>query len=117
MLSKKMFLQECHLAGKKYYDADEVWYELKVGTVLHLVREENNLHDADAIAVMYRPDSDNPEDVYQLGYIPSDENHLLAKFLDMGWGEAFECRISKLDPTAYSEAQVRLTIRLLKNNK
>lgn len=117
MLSKKMFLKECHLAGKRYYDADEVWNELKVGTIVQLVRDENNHHDAEAIAVMYQRDADNPDDVYHLGYIPSDENYFLSKFLDMGWGEAFECRISKLDPNAHSEAQVHLTIRLLKNNK
>ena len=34
MLANKMYLMDCHLAGRKYHDADEVWDELKVGTVL-----------------------------------------------------------------------------------
>lgn len=34
MKTKKLFFKECHLAGRQYHDADEVWNELKVGTVL-----------------------------------------------------------------------------------
>ena len=30
MITKKMYFMDCHLAGRKYHDADEVWDELKV---------------------------------------------------------------------------------------
>ena len=39
MESKKKYFMDCHLAGRKYHDADEVWDKLKVGTVLP--REDN----------------------------------------------------------------------------
>jgi len=43
-LKKKYFL-DCHLAGRKYHNADEVWDKLKVGTVLQLQRDLENRHD------------------------------------------------------------------------
>lgn len=45
MEARKMYFMNCHLAGRKYHDADEVWDELKVGTVLQLVRDKGNVHD------------------------------------------------------------------------
>ena len=36
MKAKKLFFKECHLAGRQYHDADEVWDELHVGTCLEL---------------------------------------------------------------------------------
>ena len=30
MEAKKMYFMDCHLAGRMYHDADEVWDELKV---------------------------------------------------------------------------------------
>ena len=38
MEAKKKYFMDCHLAGRKYHDADEVWDKLKVGTLLQLVR-------------------------------------------------------------------------------
>ena len=51
---RKMFFMDCHLAGRKYHDADEVWDELKVGTILSLERDKENRHDPYAVAVMYK---------------------------------------------------------------
>ena len=51
METKKKFFMDCHLAGRKYHDADEVWDKLKVGTVLKLVHDKDNRHDPDAVAV------------------------------------------------------------------
>ena len=45
---------DCHLAGRKYHDADEVWDKLKVGTLLSLKRDKENQHDANAVAVLYK---------------------------------------------------------------
>ena len=42
MKSKKKYFVDCHLAGRKYHDADEVWDKLKVGTVLQLQRDLEN---------------------------------------------------------------------------
>lgn len=103
---------ECHLAGRKYYDADEVWDKLTVGTSLKLIWDKDNKHDEDAVAVIYT-DKDSKDD-YHLGYIPSSDNSTIASFLQMGWDDVFDCRICKLDAKAYSENQIHLKIRINK---
>lgn len=47
MESKKEYFMDCHLAGRKYYDADEVWDKLKLlcshKKVVFLRRKSNHL--------------------------------------------------------------------------
>jgi len=111
----KLFFMECHLAGRMYYDATEAWHLLHVGTCLQLVRDRDNAYDHDAVAVMLPapPDGDGqPARTYKLGYLPSAKNSVIAQFMDMGWSDAFECRISQIKPDEHYEQQVRLTIRI-----
>ena len=118
MKARKLFFKECHLAGRQYHDADEVWEELHVGTLLELRRELDNRHDKDAVAVVYVKNvgkNTDEEDAYLLGYIPHGENTEIANLLEMGWTDIFECRISKKDEEAHYEDQVRLTIRIKRN--
>lgn len=110
METKKKFFMDCHLAGRKYHDADEVWDKLKVGTKLQLQRDLENRHDLDAVAVMFH-DVEDGED-YRIGYLPRENNETIASILEMGWTDLFECRISKLNPDAHSEYQVHLTIKI-----
>ncbi len=119
MKAKKLFFKECHLAGRQYHDVDEVWDELHVGTCLELQRDLDNRYDKNAVAVVYNTiDEDTGENVdYLLGYIPNDENETIAQLLEMGWDSIFECRISKINPEAHYENQIRLTIRIVRNNK
>jgi hypothetical protein len=119
MKAKKLFFKECNLAGRQYHDVDEVWEELHVGTCLSLERDLDNRYDKNAVAVVYR-DVDVETGIveeYLLGYIPSDENETIAKLLEMGWDKIFECRISKINSEAHYENQIRLTIRIVKNEK
>lgn len=111
---KKMYLMDCHLAGRKYHDADEVWDELKVGTTLRLERDNENRHDTNAVAVIYerKDEKGAVEDEFLIGYIPRDNNVMIANFLEMGWTDIFECRISKINPDAHPEEQVYLTIKI-----
>lgn len=111
MKAKKLFYKECHLAGRLYHEANEVWDQLKVGTLLHLVRDEENRFDPNAVAVVYRPVND-PEEEFLLGYIPSKETFGLCGILSMGWTDLFECRISKINPEAHYEQQISLCIRI-----
>lgn len=118
MKAKKLFFKECHLAGRQYYDADEVWNELHVGTLLELERDLDNRYDKNAVAVIYNQglDEDTGEyNEYLLGYIPSDENEEIAQLLEMRWNNVFECRISKLNPDHHYENQIRLTIKIKRN--
>ena len=114
MVTKKKYFMDSHLAGKMYHEADEVWDLLKVGTELSLERDLENRYDPDAVAVVYydrRNNQQNPPR-YVVGYIPRDENADLAHFLEMGWGEIFECRINRIIPDAHPENQVHLTIKI-----
>ena len=117
MVAKKMYFMDCHLAGRKYHDADEVWDELKVGTILKLMRDKENRMDPYAVEVIYerKDKKENVEDGFCIGYIPRDENETIASFLEMGWDNVFECRISKINPDAHPENQVHLTIKIKRN--
>ena len=119
MKAKKLYYKECHLAGRKYYDVDEVWEELKVGTLLTLQRDYDNRHDHNAVAVMYkrRDELTGEMEEFHLGYIPRCENDDLAPLLEMGWGEIFECRISRIKADENYEEQIKLTIRILRNKR
>ena len=112
MEAKKKYFMDCHLAARTYYDADEVWNELKVGTQLKLQLDKENRFDGNAVEVIYT----NPEnEEYRIGYIPRDKNEGIAAFFEMGWTDIFVCRISKLNPDAHPENQVHLTISIKRN--
>lgn len=118
MESNKLFYKECHLAGAMYYDLDEVFSELKVGTRLELQRDLDNRYDNDAVAVMYRRECEEGEgELVHLGYIPRNENSTLAAMLDMGWGKIFRCTIGRICPEAHYEGQIHLKINILKNEE
>ena len=104
---------DCHLAGRKYYDANEVWNQLQVGTPLRLVREADNRHDPDAIAVCYYDKCE--EELSHIGYIPRHANEIIALLLEMGWTHIFDCRIRQLCPDAHPERQVQLVIKVKRN--
>ena len=112
----KKFYKECHLAARMYYDANEVWSDLKVGQELQLRREPDNSYDANAVQVIFtKPDENGEFEEFVLGYIPRDENAELAAFLDLGWDEIFECRISSINEEAHYEQQIHVTIRIKRN--
>lgn len=118
MNAKKLYYKECHIAGRQYYDADEVWEELHVGTQLELRREMDNRYDKNAVAIIYYDGSidENGELIeYLLGYIPAAQNHTIAALLDMGWDNIFECRISQINPHVHYEDQIHMSIRIKKN--
>lgn len=116
MKSNKLFFFECHLAGRQYYDVDEVWEQLRVGTVLALERENDNAHDRNAVQVILDngvDESTGEQERFLLGYIPATKTEKICGFLDMGWDDAFECRISKIDAEQHFENQIRITVKIL----
>lgn len=114
MVAKKMYFMDCHLAGRKYHDVDEVWNELKVGTIVELHRDLENKFDGYAVEVIY---TDANGEKFVLGYLPREENEVLANFLEMGWGMIFETRISRIIPEAHPEQQIQLTIKIKRNEQ
>ena len=115
MNAKKKYFMDCHLAGRMYHEADEVWNMLKVGTKVELVREEDNRYDPQAVMVCYN-DEENDEQVC-LGYIPREQNNTIALLMDMGYSDIFECRINQINEKAHPEQQVHLTIKIRRRDE
>ena len=98
---KEHFLN-CNVAGFSYKQGCEVFNEMKVGTELRLVREDENPYDKNAVAIFYKET--------HIGYIPKHQNDTLAKLLDLGYDDIFETRIQAIDPTADLEHQVDVIV-------
>ena len=120
---KKVFFKECAVAGVSFhlkYD-DELWEALEVGTKLALVRQKDNKHDKNAVAVALADDYDgNPEDFdfdFIIGYIPRSENAELATLLDAGYGNKFSAEITSLKTHGNLNDRIRITIYLETNEK
>ena len=115
MEAKKKYFMDCHLAGRMYHEADEVWDKLKVGTKVELVREVDNRYDPNAVMVCYN-DHENDEQVC-LGYIPRSQNNTIALMMDMGYSNIFECRINQVNEQTHPERQVHLVIKVKRNER
>lgn len=105
---RKHFLHT-NIAGFMYWDGCEAFSKLEIGTKLELVREADNKHDCDAVALYYKD--------YKLGFIPGSENEIFAQFLDMGHSDLFEVRVCRLCPDAHPERQVYINIYIKRNEK
>ncbi len=93
---ERIFL-ETYVAGVKFHDALDVWSELDEGMPVTLVRDTENRHDDNAVAVVYASDNeDGVRQEYTLGYIPKEVNAQIAAMLDMGWPEMLRCEITDM---------------------
>lgn len=72
----RILVQSSPLAGFRYYAGETLWQEMKVGDELDLVREPDNMHDANAVRVEWRG--------HKLGYLPRAENRAVAAEMDRG---------------------------------
>ena len=113
MKENSKYYMDCHLAGRKYHDADLVWDQLRIGLRLRLEREPDNRYDPEAIQVVFNNDGED----FLLGYIPRGDNQRLSPFFDMDRGEMFDCRISRISPEKHPEEQIQLTVRIKKKVK
>lgn len=115
----------CNLAGFGHADGFLVLKEMRPGDKLLMLREEDNPHDHDAIALFYVPKGEFPKGATKhnvdkfkhalhVGYIPASENSQLSTFLDMGYIDAFECIITNINRDAHPNCQVQLRVNLLK---
>ena len=129
MLIKKNKVEfiNCNLAGFSHADGHLVLNEMHPGDKLLMVREEDNKHDHDAIALFYLPEGGFPQgaamhnieqykDAVHVGYIPAAHNGELAMFMDMGYTGIFECTIININRDAHPEQKVRLRVSLLKSH-
>ena len=105
----KRHLANFHIAGFGYWDGCEAFEHLKIGTRLDLVREEDNQFDPYAVAIYYKD--------LKLGFIPRDSNYEISKYLDMGWDDLYEVRVTRVTPDAHPESQVEVVVHLKRNSQ
>lgn len=103
----KRHLDNFHIAGFSYWDGSEAFENLRIGTILELVREDDNKFDPYAVAIYYKD--------FKLGFIPRGSNNEISKYLDMGWDNIFEVRITRITPDAHPESQVEVVVFIKRN--
>lgn len=111
---RKVFFKECSIAGWNFHNPEDFWGELYEGAELALIRDKNNKHDRNAIAVAFADDYDGNLDDFDfdfiIGYVPRTENELIAKMMDLGWNDAFTAELTTVkDHGAYAD-RLRMTI-------
>lgn len=84
-------IHRVNLSGLSHHDYALVANQITVGTRLPLARDPSNAYDANAIKVLFPEDA--PDAQVQIGWIPKEENPILAKLLDAGF-ELIACVIS-----------------------
>jgi hypothetical protein len=96
----RMLVQSSPLAGFRYYDAKQVWDDMRIGDALTLVREPANAYDSNAVRVEWRG--------HKLGYVPRADNRAVANHMDRG-GQ-IEARISRLQPTRKPSQRIEFEV-------
>ena len=131
----KAELLNCNLAGFGHTEGYLVLDEMRPGDKLYMIREEDNKHDSDAIALFYVPKRQLPKDTQvftitigksktneqgittealHVGYIPCDSNQRLALMMDFGYHDIFECVITSIDKEKHPNQQIQIRVNLLK---
>ena len=100
--STQVFLMETHVAGTIYHDADEEAKSLKGGQQLVLKREPDNPHDDLAIEVLRQNGA-------RLGYIPRNQNGVLARLMDAGKQICAEISACYAEDT-WSEIDIKISM-------
>lgn len=115
---RKLFFKECQIAGLCFHleKDDDLWFELDEGTKLALVRDYNNKHDRNAVAVALADDYDGDPDDFDfdliLGYIPRTENAEIATMMDAGYANKFSAEITTIKRYGSYNDRIRITIYL-----
>ncbi len=99
--NKKHFLH-CNVAGFSYHCGCEVFDQMKIGSKLRLIREDENQFDKNAVAVFFGDT--------HIGYLPKNSNEQVAMLLELGYEDIFDARVQTLDPEAHPEEQVGMII-------
>lgn len=108
LIENKKHFMHFTIAGFSFHEGCDVFDQLNIGTPLRLIREDENTHDPNAVAIFFGDT--------MLGYVPRQRNEQLAMLFDMGYEDIFEAKVQSLDPTANPEEQVGVII-LIKRAK
>ena len=102
MYEPSRLLSAFYIAGFQFWDGACALDELRPGMTLSLVPEPDNPHDPEAVAIYFGQT--------KLGFVPADENGLIALMLHYGHGAILEPRVQQVDPKAAPWQQVRIGI-------
>jgi hypothetical protein len=84
------------IVGMNYIKTEEIVAALKGGEPVTLVREPNNEHDKNAVAVWF--------DGQRVGYIPKKQNLVLAQFIDQQPSRKMAMDTSAFEPVKSIDA-------------
>lgn len=97
-----VLIQESPLDRFEYHHGPRLWPQLQSGAALTLRREADHPNDARAVAVYWRD--------FKLGYVPQNENAVLAQLLDRG--AALQAQISSLEDVHNQRHKLHFIVRL-----
>lgn len=98
-----IFIYNTYIRGFRFHQGPEVIGRIRPEDTLDLVREHDNAHDENAVAVYWEG--------HKLGYLPMLENVSLAYMLDHGL--LLECHVVHTQPEAQPWEQCFIAIDLL----
>jgi hypothetical protein len=97
---RRILIQRSALAGFRHHAAPTLWPALRGRDRLALVREVDNLHDPDAVAVYWKG--------LKIGYLPRGENFVVARLLDQR--RSLSARVGALRPNEERNRRIRLEV-------
>lgn len=109
----KMLLLTAAVAGRQYWCADDLWECLHPGLPLLMTAEPDNAHDPWAVALAVEVDGA----AYKIGYLPQGRNRMVSALLAMGWGDALQCCLTRVDPAAEPECQLTVAVKVVRRHK
>lgn len=101
-LGRHVIIQRSPLAGFRHHDAPTLWPGLQANDLITLVREVENPHDRDAVALYWKG--------RKLGYLPRGENFMVARLLDRR--RNLSARIEQLQRNAHRNRRIRVAVVL-----
>lgn len=119
VVRQRRLFMKCHVAGLYFYmkEEDPRFNLLHCGAKLALVRQKDNPHDPNAVAVAMSGDFDGDPDKFDfrkiIGYLPSAVNSQLALLLDQGWGSIFTTEVAEVRRTGLSHEKLQINVYLL----
>lgn len=105
---KNLCFKTFYIAGFNYYEGAIVFENLKIGTVLDIVAENNNIHDEYALALYF--------DGKKLGFVPSDDNVEMSKLISLGYN-IFKAVVQQISPQEHPARQVKIIVYAVGNEE
>ena len=106
MGSKHYFLKECYLQKTNHYDALELLADdtykkyLELWKDIKLKYEKIEEDDKGFVYAYVNVKGNNNDNEKKIGILSEEDANLLKPYLQMDWGDLFECKICKYDEKA-----------------